>query len=111
MTHWALPLIGQPWTTERNCWWLVRHVFKEQLGIDLPIVQVGIGGDESKAIREASQTSGWRPCEVTDPREFDVVLMQGPLGPHIGVMISANCCKRGSGTSTTPTLGSMVQNG
>ena len=28
-----------------------------------------------------------------------------------GVMISASCCRRGSGTSTTPTLGSMVQNG
>ena len=90
MTHWALPLIGQPWTPERNCWWLVRHVFKEQMGIDLPLVQVGGTDDAAASIRAASQASGWRPCAAADPREFDVVTMQGPLGKHIGVMVNAN---------------------
>jgi hypothetical protein len=29
----------------------------------------------------------------------------------LGLTISASCCRRGSGTSTTPVLGSMVQKG
>ncbi len=92
MTHWALPLIGQPWTEERNCWWLVRTVFREQLGIDLPLVNVrnGIPEEITAGIRESSRASGWRPTDSTNPQEFDVVLMQGPLGKHIGVVIHAN---------------------
>ena len=88
MSHWALPLIGQPWTPERNCWWLVRHVFSEQLRIDLPLLNVSDA--DPAAMRAASDVSGWKHQKDTGAQEWDVLLMQGPTGRHIGVMITAN---------------------
>lgn len=90
--HWATELIGEPWTPQRNCWWLVRHVFKSQLGIDMPIVDVQqVDSPENvAAIKAASTRSGWRPAGDSPPREWDIVLMRGPLGRHVGVMVAAN---------------------
>lgn len=89
--HWACALIGQQWTPQRNCWWLVRHVFREQLGIDLPIVDVeqSDAPENVGAIKRASAASGWRPAGG-DPQEWDVLLMRGPLGRHVGVLVNAN---------------------
>lgn len=89
--HWAASLIGQSWTPERNCWWLVRHVFREQLGIDMPIVDVeGVDTPENvAAIKRASATSGWRPAGGA-LQAWDIVLMRGPTGRHVGVMVVAN---------------------
>ena len=89
--HWASDLIGQPWTHERNCWWLVRHVFKTQLDIDMPVVNVEqVDTPENvSAIKRASATSGWRPASGA-LQEWDIVLMRGPMGRHVGVMVAAN---------------------
>lgn len=89
--HWAAPLIGQPWTPEHNCWWLVRHVFREQLGIEMPIVDVvQVDSPENvAAIKRASTSSGWRPA-TGEPQAWDIVLMRGPTGRHVGVIVHAN---------------------
>ena len=87
--HWASALIGQPWTPEHDCWYLVRKVFAERYGIKLPPVRVGDLGDVQNvaAIKQASQDSGWRPQEG-EPADGDIVLMRGMDGArHVGVLV------------------------
>jgi len=89
--HWAKELIGQPHTPQRNCWWLVRHVFRTQLGIEMPHVDVEQQDtpENVAAIKRASEASGWRPAAMP-LQAWDIVLMQGPTGRHVGVMVEAN---------------------
>lgn len=90
--HWAHPLIGTPWTPERNCWWLVCRYFAGRHGVQMPALAIGgdPGEDNVAAILRAAQASGWRPARGA-AREDDVVLMRGPLGRrHVGVMVEAD---------------------
>lgn len=94
MKHWATPLIGKPWAPDGegpdrfSCWGLVRWVFRERWGIDMPAIRVGdfTEGENVAAIKQAAQTSGWRPAEG-DAAPEDIVLMRGADGRHVGVMI------------------------
>lgn len=89
--HWASSLIGQPWSEERNCWWLVREVFLTRFGLELPVIDVGQAKeDQSHNIREVTAVGGWRPVEDPNPAEWDIALMRGPMGAHVGVVIQAN---------------------
>lgn len=67
-------------------------MFREQLGIDMPLVDVEqVDTPENvAAIKRASSSSGWRPAGSDEPREWDVLLMRGPLGRHVGVVVVAN---------------------
>lgn len=89
--HWASELIGHPHTPECNCWWLVRKVFREQLRIEMPLVDVDAkdSPENVAAIKRAAGVSGWRPA-TGEPQEWDIVLMRGPTGRHVGVMVRAN---------------------
>lgn len=64
--HWAFDLIGRPYDLGAggpdsfDCWGLVRWVFKNVHGIELPMVAVGESGNE-RAIRSAIDVSGWSP--------------------------------------------------
>lgn len=95
--HWAAPLIGLPWEPGAqgpnafDCWGLVRHVFRIRYGIDMPQVQVGdfAEGDNVAALKRAAAVSGWKRIEAGAPQDGDVVLMQGPVGRHVGVMIAS----------------------
>jgi cell wall-associated NlpC family hydrolase len=93
--HWAAPLIGRPWgpDPDDNCWGLVRLYFRRRHGLELPLVATGDSDEDGDArtasIKRAAQTSGWRPVDPP-PRADDVVLMWGPTGRHVGVMIEAN---------------------
>jgi cell wall-associated NlpC family hydrolase len=89
--RWINSLVGQPWSQERNCWWLVRHVFATQYGIEMPFVAVDDYSDTNvSAIKRASQVSGWRPA-TGRPRDRDLVLLRRShsAGRHIGVMVRA----------------------
>ncbi len=80
--HWAADLIGTRWAPGAqgpdafDCRGLVRHVVRERLEADLPEVETAHG-------------SKWRPVEG-EPAHLDVVLMRGPEGRHIGVMVYGN---------------------
>lgn len=112
--HWATALIGLPWSPQHDCWWLVRKVFAERYGIQLPPVRVGDLGDVTNvaAIRQASQDSGWCPAEG-DPTDGDIALMRGMDGArHVGVIIETRQGRRllhsaGQMTARGPT-GSVV---
>lgn len=92
MKHWACDLIGHPHTAQENCWWLVRKVFREQLGIEMPHIDVDLRDSPENvgAIKRAAEMSGWKPSQDPLPRPWDIVLMTGPTGRHVGVMLEVN---------------------
>lgn len=84
---WWGAYIGLPFEAA-NCWALVRRVYHDRLGIDLPeygeisardLVRV------ARAMDAGAAQECWRSVRV--PREFDVVLMRrGRAVVHVGVM-------------------------
>ncbi|WP_082568907.1 NlpC/P60 family protein [Rhizobacter sp. Root1221] len=84
--HWATVLIGRAWTPDFHCWALVRLVFAQRYGIAMPDVAVATD-DNVRAIKGAAEASGWRPGPAP-AQDGDIVLMQGPFGRHVGVIIS-----------------------
>lgn len=98
MTHWSNAYIGKPWAPDADgpacfsCWGLVRHVFGSVRQIVLPLVPIA-GGDSTaafRAIRAAASISGWKPIVTKLPLEFDVVVLDGALGLHCGVIVFVN---------------------
>lgn len=99
--HWALNLIGLPYKLgasgpdEFDCWGLVRWVFENVHGIQMPVIQVGQTDPSTPAnlaaIRQAALVSGWRPTPLGSIAiENDILLMTGLEGRHVGVMVAAN---------------------
>lgn len=84
-THWSAPLVGRPWRPEYSCWDLVRSVQRGQFGRAMPAYDLA---DERapEQLRAVVLASGWRRVDG-EPDEGDVLLMRGPDGLHIGVVI------------------------
>lgn len=93
---WAIPYVGIPFMDggrDRagcDCWGLVRLVYAEVLGIDLPSYGEIAARDvvaATRQIRDASAAAPWVP--VAGPAQpMDVLVMAGrPL--HVGVMVDA----------------------
>lgn len=77
-----------------DCWGLIREVYSDQLGIELPSYGEISAHDMRKiAERMAGDTAEgevWRPIKT--PEAFDVVVMswaQHKIIAHVGVMIDA----------------------
>lgn len=78
--------IGKPYS-EVDCWGLVRLVFRDQFGIDMPHVAVADeSADNVRAIKQAAQVSGWRRVEGT-PEQWDIVVMHSTVHVHCGVVV------------------------
>lgn len=95
--HWAAALIGKPYKRGAmgpdayDCWGLVRWVFAQRYGILMPVVNVGDDTlDNVAAIKRASEVSGWQPVADPTAADGDIVLMHGPEGRHVGVMVRAD---------------------
>lgn len=88
--HWACALVGRGYRAVAGCWGLVRQVFLQQLGIDLPEVAVAKEELQAQAILAAFHAAGG--YQVTGPvREFDVLLMRNTEGQrHVGVATPMN---------------------
>ncbi|WP_164681912.1 C40 family peptidase [Fuscovulum blasticum] len=75
-----------------DCWGLVRQVYADLLGIDLPSYGEISAMDLIRIARtmRAGADDGWRVPAIPD--ELDVVLMRGTGGRssvvHVGVMVS-----------------------
>lgn len=84
--HWSAPLIGKPWAPTFTCWDLVRTVQLGQFGRVMPAYELA---DERAPgqLRSVVQTSGWCRVDGTERQEGDVMLMRGPDGLHIGVVV------------------------
>lgn len=100
MAAWTDAYIGLPFLADGrdraglDCWGLVRLVYAERLGIDLPD-KAGIYRDESReTLREiaaAMEEESRRWMLVDAPRYCDVILMHsGPLHCHVGLWVKRN---------------------
>lgn len=71
-----------------GCWGLVKLIFQEQLGIELPAYSFLADGADEVAYEEAIglKPSLWQ--EVERPREFDVALFRVGRLFHAGVIFS-----------------------
>lgn len=98
MAHWAERYLTVPFVDGgrsvkgADCWGLVCTVYRECLGITLPVYG-DIGAEETLRIRRAMKegvVSGtWR--RVSDPVDFDVAGMLLPNGErlgHVGIVVS-----------------------
>lgn len=106
MTDWWAPYVGLPFGEgpgEVTCWSLVRRIYADQLGIDLPSYgEVSAGYLAALARRQAAEARAevsdlmaddriagqWR--DVTLPFVFDVVRMldlRSRRVGHVGVML------------------------
>jgi cell wall-associated NlpC family hydrolase len=77
-----------------DCWGLLRLVYAEQRGIDLPSYGEISAHDLLSLARKMGEVKDydcWQP--VTDPQEFDAVIMRPSDGRnsiiHVGTMIDA----------------------
>lgn len=95
--NWTDDYIGLPFREDGrdreglDCWGLVRLVYSERLGVDLPAYS-GEFTDSSRAtLRKVAalmeeRSRLWR--EVPEPREYDVVLLRaGQLYCHVGLFV------------------------
>lgn len=99
--HWTVPFIGIPFVefgrtrSGCDCWGLVRLVYQEELGIDLPDYLGRYASAEERVelqalIAEGKATGPWRPADVHDvrPQPFDVmVYRRGRLDSHLGLFV------------------------
>jgi cell wall-associated NlpC family hydrolase len=87
MTWWA-GYIGLPYDTA-HCWELVRRVYQDHRGIDLPSYGEVSARDLVRVAREIGKgQEAWEPVDV--PQAFDVALMRGRSAVwHVGVMTDA----------------------
>jgi hypothetical protein len=86
--HWAARYVGRPWTLQFRCYDLVREVFLERHGVELPLIALDEPVDHGAAIRLASSVASLRAVEGP-PQPDDVVFMDGHDGLHVGVMIDS----------------------
>lgn len=100
--HWASQYIGRRWVSgargpaEFDCWGLVRWVFANHYGIELPEF-VGVDANDHKAVlafmraQEEVRAQVWADWqEVPVPRDGDAVAMGGrEFLNHVGIYIAA----------------------
>lgn len=91
--NWAASYVGIPFGMgpgELTCWGLVRRIYGDLLGIDLPSYGEISAHDLLRVARAMARgkDDGWRT--VAPPQDLDVCLMRGPQGGasvlHVGVM-------------------------
>lgn len=95
MTWWS-EYIGIPFlsggrgSSAYDCWGLVRAVYADRLGLELPSYGEISADDLVRVARamDRAKDDGWVPC---GPQPFAVVLMRHPRGGrrivHVGVMV------------------------
>ena len=88
-TYIGIPFGEAP--RELTCWGLVRRIYADRLGIDLPAYGEVSARDLARIARTmaAHQDDGWRLPD--QPQAYDVVLMRGHGGGsravHVGVLV------------------------
>lgn len=113
-------LIGEPWSTEHNCWWLVREYFERIGGPALPEIAVGEDTpDNVAAIVRVCQAGGLRLIGSGEPQALDIALMRNPQSGrrHVGVLLVADRqvqllhCEGGVDPEATEREGRLVTRG
>lgn len=92
---WADAYVGLPFGEgpgEVTCWSLIARVYRDELGIALPLYGEIAARDLARVARTMGREQlgdGWQA--VAMPRAFDVAIMRsgrgGPAIVHVGVMV------------------------
>lgn len=96
MLHWATSYLGRPWQVGAagpeayDCWGLVRAIYLDQLGVDLPAA--GFTSEDVKTVltgfRNHPERKRWHLVEAA--AEFDALLLAQARHPiHVGVWVTA----------------------
>lgn len=90
MSVWWGRYVGLPYA-EAHCWALVRRVFADQRGIDLPDYGEISARDLLRVARAIGAAQAREPWVAVDvPQAYDVALMRGRAQVwHVGVMTDA----------------------
>lgn len=90
MTHWAEKYIGEPWTPgDNDCWAFARKVWREQFGIEVPVVDVDACNRMScsRAFAGHDEKASWQKVDV--PQEGDAALIGKSARPsHVGIFVN-----------------------
>lgn len=93
MMHWAIKYIGQPWSTECDCWGFFRLVQREQFGVDLPIFSPASYRLQVKGavFAEHQERANWIEISAAEVREGDGLLMTiGQHAAHVGIWVEVD---------------------
>ena len=94
--HWAQEYVGKPWRENADgpdafdCWGLVRHVYRQQLKVELPPYPglFELGAKHLRAsIRDGLRSGKW--VELVAPKDLCAVLMSASrVYDHVGVYLA-----------------------
>lgn len=96
MTHWAAQYLGKPWVSGASgpdaydCYGLILAVYREQYGVDLPLLNVDATRSLSiaKAMRDY-EYGDWQPVDAQC--EGDVIQMGHARHPHhVGLWLDSD---------------------
>lgn len=88
MSHWVNSYVGRSYAEVGMCWGLVQTLCMERLGAPMPGVAVGTRDSQAAAIRGAVR--GWRRHRWHSPFQYDIVVMQGSHGAHVGFAVQVD---------------------
>lgn len=96
--HWSTGYIGLPWQDRGltragiACWGLVRLVYAERLGLDVPdyaaeVVSLAERAEVAAVFAGGTVAGPWAAVPEGDAREFDVVVFRrAGLDAHVGII-------------------------
>lgn len=97
MRHWSARYLGVPFKLHGDtlagcdCWGLVRLVYREELGIDVPAYAGPVSAQEAREIDLALGAGGDWPWQAVEPgkaNEFDLVTIRfAKVEAHVGLII------------------------
>ncbi len=88
-----------------DCWGLARIIYKDRLGVDLPMFNDHESIKDRKAINAIikQEMALWQPVPAGEEKEYDIVVFNIVGQPlHIGVVVRSGYmvhCQRGAGTT------------
>lgn len=87
-----------------DCWGLVRLIYQERLGIELPVLNLYDNTRDKEKISHLieEKSKEWIPVEKGDEKPYDVLVFKLAGQPmHVGLVVKKGLmlhCERGSGT-------------
>ncbi|MBF0339661.1 MAG: C40 family peptidase [Magnetococcales bacterium] len=95
INHWVMDYLGAPWSPGADgpdfydCWGLVRAVYRDRYGVDLPVIPADATSplEIRRAMTDERHRVGWDA--IPYPVDRSVALMShGKIPHHIGIVVN-----------------------
>ena len=84
--------LNRPWISgEADCWALVRDIYRQELGIELPVIDIDATDPRAvlRAFANPDNMRIWHP--VDKPRHLDLIFLASRSRPsHVAVYLNIN---------------------